>query len=557
MTAARVTRALLLTAAAAAAGPPDASVFRFTVLHANDMHARYEETCTDRTCFGGFARMRAAVDAERARAAAAGAPAVFLHAGDLFFGTPFYDALGWEPAADLFGDLGADAMCLGNHEFHNGPAGLAPFLSSKNISSIPIVVTNINTTGEPSLTNIRPSTVLTVNNRTIGIVGYLTPDVHMLNDPGRVIVSGEVDSVQAEVSKLKKSGVDFIIALGHSGLETDKKIAREVAGVDAVVGGHSHSYLRTGPPQDMEIPAGPYPVIEKLSGNFFVPVVQAYAFTKYLGKLVLTFNSENVLISAEGGPIFLNSTDQDAKIMDKVKYYRKLLDQKEVRIAIGKTYVFLDGKCSCRETNLGDLITDSFIRANMNILLKSNKTYTGWTDAAIAITVSSSIQSSIDASKARGIIYDTDVRRALPYQTGLWKITVNGSTIMKALEYSSSLFDYVNCAIPENSVFGGFLQMSGMHVEYNAKAHVGWRVKTVYIRCSECMVPSYEPLEREKSYRIIMPKYLIDGGDKFIMFKAGTNKENLKITETEALQEYIKKESPIWAEHENRITILN
>lgn len=71
-------------------------------------------------------------------------------------------------------------QCLGNHEFEDGPEMLAPFLKSRNISSIPIVVTNLNTKEEPSLTNIRPSTVLTINNRTVGVIGYLTPETTVI-----------------------------------------------------------------------------------------------------------------------------------------------------------------------------------------------------------------------------------------------------------------------------------------------------------------------------------------------------------------------------------------
>lgn len=67
-----------------------------------------------------------------------------------------------------------------------------------------------------------------------------------------------------------------------------------------------------GLPQDTETPVGPYPIIER-RGEQIVPVVQAYAFTKYLGKLVLTFNSENRLINAVGGPIFLDQTISQGK----------------------------------------------------------------------------------------------------------------------------------------------------------------------------------------------------------------------------------------------------
>jgi len=58
-------------------------------------------------------------------------------------------------------------------------------------------------------------------------------------------------------------------------------------------------------------------------------------------------------------------------------------------------------------------------------------------------------------------IYYDDVDRVLPYKTQLFKVTLNGTTLLKALEHSASLFDYKNCANPENNIYGGFLQMSG------------------------------------------------------------------------------------------------
>jgi len=115
-----LTVAVLVAAAAAACGGlPTAAAFRLTLLHTNDMHSRYDETCrgdatADGRCdvaggYGGFARLRAALDAERA----ADPRAVYAYAGDTFHGTPFYNVLGWEPAADLVGDLGVDVMVRG------------------------------------------------------------------------------------------------------------------------------------------------------------------------------------------------------------------------------------------------------------------------------------------------------------------------------------------------------------------------------------------------------------------------------------------------------------
>jgi len=49
-------------------------------------------------------------------------------------------------------------------------------------------------------------------------------------------------------------------------------------------------------------------------------------------------------------------------MLERVEYYKRLLAEKSVDKAVGKTQVFLDGNCKCDETNLADLIADSFIR---------------------------------------------------------------------------------------------------------------------------------------------------------------------------------------------------
>ena len=52
--------------------------------------------------------------------------------------------------------------------------------------------------------------------------------------------------MKSAVSELKKQNIDKIVAIGHAGIEMDKKIAKEVNGVDIVVGGHSNTFLYTG-----------------------------------------------------------------------------------------------------------------------------------------------------------------------------------------------------------------------------------------------------------------------------------------------------------------------
>lgn len=76
--------------------------------------------------------------------------------------------------------------------------------------------------------------------------------------------------------------------MGHSGLDVDQIIAEKCTDVDIVVGGHSHTFLYSGNPPSVETPADTYPVVVTRPDGKKVPVVQAYAFTKYLGYVKLT-----------------------------------------------------------------------------------------------------------------------------------------------------------------------------------------------------------------------------------------------------------------------------
>ena len=68
-----------------------------------------------------------------------------------------------------------------------------------------------------------------------------------VSNPGQNIkFSDEVMAVRNCAKKLTSNGINKIIALGHSGIEMDKRIAQEVVEVDVVVGGHTNTFLYTG-----------------------------------------------------------------------------------------------------------------------------------------------------------------------------------------------------------------------------------------------------------------------------------------------------------------------
>lgn len=93
-------------------------------------------------------------------------------------------------------------------------------------------------------------------------------------------------------------------------------------------------------------------------------------------------------------------------------------------------------------------------------------------------------------------------------------VKVEGKDLMAALEWSVARYD------PNHKIGRGeFLQVSGLKVKYDLRKAVGSRVVSVTARCSVCQIPTFEPLRLEKFYNIIMPTFLLRGGDNFTMFR--------------------------------------
>ena len=65
--------------------------------------------------------------------------------------------------------------------------------------------------------------------KTVGIIGYVTPDTKDLSNAGKnVVFLNEIPALQTEVQKMKDQGVNIIIGLGHSGYKKDLEIANHV-----------------------------------------------------------------------------------------------------------------------------------------------------------------------------------------------------------------------------------------------------------------------------------------------------------------------------------------
>ncbi|XP_055386813.1 protein 5NUC-like [Condylostylus longicornis] len=532
------------------------NTFKFIILHNNDMHARFEqvskyatrcspEDANSNECYGGFARVAHEVRKYRNESENGGLPVLYLNAGDTYTGTPWFTIYRDNITAAFLNILSPDAISLGNHEFDEGTENLAEFL---NEVEFPVLTANIKVENT-SLENsewLKNSTVFDIAGTRVGVIGYLTPDTKNITKDCSVELTDEIEAINEEARSLRESGINIIIALGHSGYQKDQEIAKKCPDVDIVIGGHSHTFLYTGRPPSNEIPEGMYPTLVKNSRGKEVPVVQAYAYTKYLGKIEVEFDKTGNLVNWNGKPILLNATiPEDSDVLELLEVYRPLITALETQI-VGYTKVPLEGGgdvCRKEECNLGNLIADSLVFIRVRELNQTSLNST-WTDAAIGLIQGGGIRAPIE-KRPDGSITLSDILTTMPFRTSMEKVTMKGSTLRRALQHSADVWD--------KDSNGGFLQMSGLKVVYDMRKKEGERLKDVQVLCADCSVPTYFDLNDDAYYGVIMSEFLAGGGDGFDFTDA--TRELLPLTDYEFLVEYIKDKTPVYPGIEDRIVI--
>ncbi|XP_060806709.1 apyrase [Amyelois transitella] len=516
---------------------PFEGLYDLDIIHYNDFHARFEETSVafptcrfnNNSCLGGFPRLYHEIQVLLREKP----DALLLNAGDSFQGTYWYTLLKWNITQQFMNLLPHDAHAIGNHEFDDGPEGLAPYLAALKA---PVLAANMDSANEPSLQGLyRPSLVVERKGRKIGIIGLITTDTKQLSSPGNVVFTDPGEATRREALALTEQGVDIIILLSHCGLFVDKQLAKDHGEyIDVIIGGHTHSLLWNGPSPSGEAVAGPYPVfIENSASGKEVMIVQASAFTKYMGNLTLSFDYLGRLIQWRGGPIFLNrSIEEDLEIKSKLEPYAKLVHEAE-NVKIGETEVFMNFEdCVFGECLLGDVLVEA--------LNEYGKSHVNSSYEFLSFIQRGNIKASIPkGSITRGMLFEL-----LPFNDRIESFEIQGKYILQALERS------VSDAWAYHPFKGPWvLQVSGLRVNYDLTKPEGQRISTAFVG------QNATPLNEEQVYQVTIPAFLADGGDGFSMFREG--KKNVKVIGRDqgALLAYINKYSPLNPKLDGRITL--
>ncbi|CAN7943797.1 unnamed protein product, partial [Ixodes pacificus] len=167
--------------------------FTITVLHTNDIHSHFlqsdkrggnctEEKAKNLSCYGGVARILTKVKEIKKQEE----NTFFFNAGDFYQGTVWYTVLKYNIVSVAMENMMYDAVCLGNHEFDDGPEGLAPFLKKMKSANVTVLGTNLETKDEPALNGIEvlKSIVYDINGVKMGVMGVVTTETLTIAKPG-------------------------------------------------------------------------------------------------------------------------------------------------------------------------------------------------------------------------------------------------------------------------------------------------------------------------------------------------------------------------------------
>ncbi|XP_018318632.1 apyrase-like [Agrilus planipennis] len=340
------------------------SSFEISVIHLNDFHARFEEiteystTCknTDAKCIGGIARVFTAVtELLRNRP-----NSIFINAGDNFQGTLWYNIFKWNVTQEFLNKFPTDVYTLGNHEFDNAIEGVAPFIKSLKA---PVVVANIDATDEPDiLGSFNKSVIIERNGIRIGIIGVLISTTPKMAETENLVFLPESASVNEEADRLvAEENIDTIIVVSHCGYDLDKQIAANASRkIGLIVGAHSHTFLFTGDnPPGPDTPAGDYPTVIEHQDGRRILIVQASAFTKYLGNITVYYNSNGDVVDWSGAPIYLDNYTKEATIETELQPWKEVVDSYGSAI-VGATEIDLPQRtCYVAECLMANVIADS------------------------------------------------------------------------------------------------------------------------------------------------------------------------------------------------------
>jgi 2',3'-cyclic-nucleotide 2'-phosphodiesterase (5'-nucleotidase family) len=525
-----------------------------TILSLSDFHGQLTplsqtaDTVGPSFGIGGAAYLKPWFDLYRAEAASQARDperlsSITVTAGDAVGASPLISsAFGDKPTMQALNMMGIKADTLGNHNFDRGQAYLRTQLIP--MAQFPYLATNVVFSSNNKLpAEWKASQVFGFEGFKLGVVGFTLPELSSLIFPGYLDpfkVTDPAIAINAEVGKLRSKGnLNAVIAVGHMGgdgtdvtnpLPTSPliQLADSLEGVDAVLGGHTHSQFITYRPNGMLVAENTN------SGTRFTRI-----------RLIVDTNTKAVIYKTADWhkPWDIGITPDPA--------IQSLIDQLNTELAsllgtiIGTSTTNIPRSDACGrwdgrlcESLVGDITTDAL-----------RKTY----NADFAITNSGSFRANLTCNSGDlfcpiytpppYLISRGQVLAVLPFANVAFTVDITGAELRTFLENGVSQMPAAN---------GRFPQVSGLCFTYDIAAPVGSRVLSAVRQAAggSCTGAAVD-LTAASTYKIVENDFMASGGDGYPnVYSRGTTQNIMD----QLLADYITANSPLSPAIQGRIS---
>ena len=492
-----------------------------------------------------------------------------IHSGDAITGTLYYSLFNGEADAAMMNQICFDAFALGNHEFDDGDTGLATFLDFLNAGNCetPVLAANV-VPGETSAIRegyIQPYSIMDVQGQKVGMIGIdiadKTKNSSQPDDTTEFL--DELETAQRYIDELSAKGVNKIILVTHYQYANDIELAKQLRGVDVIVGGDSHSLLGGETLSNLGFNVvGDYPTRSTNADGNPVCIVQAWEYAHLLGRLQVKFDRRGNVKSCRGNPVMpfkgeftYEDSDGSSKVLsgfDKWKVGLSLAKEKELMLSWEdeSTTALLAGfdeqVSVLEQTVIGtvadDLCLERFPGQARSTLCDAAATYTNGSDISnIVAKAFMSVTPAADFAiqNAGGVRVDVapgnytiaDGFTLLPFSNTLVTLEMTGQQIKAVLE------DALSNTLDDGGSTGSYPYASGLRFNVDASQSVGNRISNLEI--NPRVAGSWAAIDMNETYTVVTNDFIASGRDGYDTFGVIFNQGLFENTFTEYAQGFI------------------
>ena len=523
----------------------------------------------------------------------------------------------------ILNQIGFDASAVGNHEFDFGTNTFADIIAADTRdeglgddrwvgAQFPYLSANLDFSGDEDLAELFTDQILTSDSygtgpaeslagedvpsiapatiieevdpngvtQRIGVIGATTQIVEDITSTGGVEVIGPDQNnmaalaavLQPQINRLTAQGVNQIILVSHlQQIALEQELATRLNGVDVIVAGGSDTLLADSEDvsrglQPGDTPDGGYPIQTTDAAGNPVLIVSTDGEYSYVGRLVVTFDDNGVVIPGSVDPnisgayattdagvqALFGSADPFAAGTDAAAVQALVGETVDIvteqdSVVFGSTDVFLDGRRAevrTEETNLGNLTAD----ANLFVAQQSDATVQvsiknggGIRDAIGSVDNDGTLlspEANPASGKAEGEISQLDIANSLRFNNGLTLLTLTASELRDILEHAVA-------GTEDGATPGQFAQVSGIAFSFDDEGRAiefdddgnrtteGTRIQSAAITDADgnvvdVLVENGQVVgDANRDIRIVTLSFLADGGDGYPFDVYGENRVDL------------------------------